>query len=346
MRATFSSVIAIAVLVVLCLPLRAEKAPDKRAGDAGLAIGEKAGNFTFKDIHYLPRTLNDFHGKKAFVIMFTTLDCPIVQRYLPKLGELDRTYRDRGAQFLAVNVAPNDEVREVAYRAMRANCEFPFAKDFDGDVVKALDASRAGEVVVLDADKKLRYRGRVDDQFRFGGERPNPSRDDLKLAIEDVLAGRDVAVAETPIDGCRITLPEQRVPESEVTYAEHVAPLLQKHCQDCHRPGAPEAPFALASFQDAVDHSDMIAEVVKEQRMPPWFGSKQHGHFSNYRGMAIDERHQLEDWVALGCPQGDMDKAPARASFPRPSGKSASRTWCSRRPCKNCRPPGTSTIAM
>ncbi len=315
MRATCTGLIAVAGLAIFCLPLAAEKAPDKAAGDARVLLGQKVGDFTFKDIHYLPRTLDEFNDKKAFVIMFTTLDCPIVQRYLPKLGELDRQYRDRGVQFLAVNVGANDEVREVAYQAMRADCEFPFSKDFDGDVVRALDASRAGEVVVLDGDKRLRYRGRVDDQFRFGGERPKPSRDDLRLAIEDVLAGRDVAVAETPIDGCRITLPEARVPESEVTYAEHVAPLLQKHCQDCHRPGAPEAPFALADYQDAVDHSDMIAEVVKEERMPPWFGSKEHGTFSNHRGMSIAERHLVEDWVSLGCPQGDMAKAPQPREF-------------------------------
>jgi len=315
MRATSTGLIALAFVAVFCLPLRAEKAPDKQAEAASVSLGDKVGDFTFKDIRYLPRSLKDFGDKKAYVIFFATLDCPIAQRYLPRLGEMDRDYRDKGVQMVAVNVAPNDDVREIAYQAMRTECEFPFAKDFDGDVVKALGATRAGEVVVLDGEKKLRYRGRVDDQFRLGGERPNVTRDDLKQAIEDVLAGREVAAAETPVDGCKISLPEIRTVNKDVNFAEHIAPLLQKHCQDCHREGAPEAPFALASYQDAVDHADMIAETVREQRMPPWFGTKEHGEFTNLRGMSLEERHLIADWVAQGSPKGDMAKAPAPREF-------------------------------
>lgn len=315
MQATCKWLLSLAVLSVFCSPLKAEKVPDNRADDASVALGQKVGDFTFKDIRYLPRTLADFGDRKAYVIMFTTLDCPIVQRYLPRLSELEKSYRDKGVQFLTVNVGPADDVREVAYQAMKADCEFPFCKDFNGDVAKALGATRAAEVVVLDADKKLRYRGRVDDQFRLGGERPNPSRDDLKAAIEDLLAGREVEVAQTAIDGCLITAFRPREVDKSVNYAEHVAGLLQKHCQDCHRPGNPEAPFALASYQDALDHAEMIGEVVKEQRMPPWYGSREHGQFTNVRGMSQAERQLVADWVANDCPQGDLSKAPAAREF-------------------------------
>jgi peroxiredoxin len=315
MQTTSKTLIAIAVLALLALPLKAEKAPEKDSDDSGAKFGQKVEDFTFKDIRYLPRTLADFGEKKAYVIMLTTLDCPVVQRYLPKLAELDSAYRDRGVQLLAVNVGPGDPLREVAYQAMKSNCEFPFAKDFDGRVARALGADRAGEVVVLDGEKKLCYRGRVDDQFRLGGERPSATRDDLKMAIEDVLAGRPVEVAETAVDGCLIDFPKPRAGNPQVTYAEHVAPLLQKHCQDCHRPGAPEAPFALASYQDAVDRSEMLLEVVQEQRMPPWFGSKEYGQFTNHRGMQPAERDVVEDWVKGGCQQGDMSKAPPDRVF-------------------------------
>ncbi|REK12059.1 MAG: alkyl hydroperoxide reductase [Planctomycetota bacterium] len=312
MQATCRTVIAIALLAIFSLPARAE---EKSTPETQVAIGDKVDNFEFKDIRYLPRTLSEFGDKKAFVVMFTTLDCPLVQRYLPKLGEMEREYRDQGVQFLAVNVGPNDDIREVAYQAMRAECSFPFAKDFDGDVARAVGAERAAEVVVLDGDHKLRYRGRVDDQYRFGGERPKVGRHDLKLAIEDVLAGRDVKVATTAVDGCVIEYPQPREGDPSITFAEHISPLLQKHCQDCHRDGATEAPFALVSYDDAVDHSEMLLEVTKEQRMPPWYGSKQHGTFTNLRGMSLEERHMIEDWVRADCPQGDMTKAPEPRQF-------------------------------
>ncbi len=184
-----------------------------------MKIGDKVDDFTFKDIRYLPRTLADFGNKKAYVLVFSTLDCPVVAKYLPKLAELETTYRDRDVQFVSINVAPSDDLREIAYQAVRSNAEFPFAKDFTGTVSRAVGATRAGQVVVLDADKKLRYRGRVDDQIRLGGERPTASREDLKLAIEDVLAGRDVATAETAVDGCLITYPKPQPRATPVTYA-------------------------------------------------------------------------------------------------------------------------------
>ncbi len=315
MQATCKSLIAVAVLTVFSLPAWAEKAPSNTTDTSPMKIGQKVGEFTFKDIHFLPRQLADFGEKKAYVIAFTTLDCPVVQRYLPKLKALDEAYRDKGVQFLAVNVGPSDDLREVAYQALVVDAEFPFAKDFDGQVARAVGASRAAEVVVLDADKKLCYRGRVDNQFRLGGEKPTADRDDLKLAIEDVLAGREVAVAETAVDGCLIAFPKPRARNTQVTFAEHVAPLLQKHCQDCHHADAPEAPFALATYQDAVDHAPMIAEVVSEQRMPPWYASRQHGEFTNVRGMTSGERALVEDWVRADCQQGDPAKAPAPRVF-------------------------------
>ncbi len=103
-----------------------------------MAIGSKVADFTFKDIRYLPRSLADFGEKKAYVLAFTTLDCPVVQRYLPRLKALDEAYRDQGVQFVAVNVGPSDDIREVAYQALQADADFPFTKDFDGQVVRAV----------------------------------------------------------------------------------------------------------------------------------------------------------------------------------------------------------------
>ncbi|MEX2115187.1 MAG: redoxin family protein [Pirellulales bacterium] len=314
MQSRIKAFIAAALLLAVSSSVLAAEAVTQ-AGASGAQIGQPVGKFTFKDIRYLPRELADFGDKKAYVIMFTTLDCPIVQRYLPKIVEMEKEYCEQGVQFVAVNEGVNDAIREVAYQAVRTNAPFPFVKDLDGQVARAVGATRAGEVVVLDADKKLRYRGRVDRQFRLGGDSPNAGREDLKLAIEDVLAGREVEVAETAVDGCRITFPSERTPNANVTFHEHIVPLLQAHCQDCHHEGVPEAPFALVNYDDVASQAQMIAEVVAEQRMPPWFGSKEHGHFTNVRGMRADERNLFVDWVNGGSQQGDPAKAPPAREF-------------------------------
>ncbi len=292
-----------------------------RADAAGkeIKIGAPIGNLTFKDIHYLPRSLNDFSGKKAFVLVFTNTTCPVVQRYLPALNEMDKEYRDQGVQFVAVNVGEEDSIVGMAAQAVKFGVEFPFVKDFEGACARAVGARRTPEVVVLDGQRTLRYRGRIDDQYRLGGTKAEPGRRDLKEAIADILAGREVRVKETPVDGCLITFPGERKPKVALTYAEHIAPLIQKHCQECHRPGTP-APFSLLTYKQVAAKGETIAEVVAEQRMPPWYASPEHGPFVNRRGLSAEERDRVVQWVRAGMPLGDESKLPKAPPAANPDG--------------------------
>lgn len=272
-------------------------------------IGGKVPDLTFKDTRYLPRSLDDFENKKAFVLAFTSTGCPLVGRYLPVLHRLEKDYRDKGVQFLAVNVGADDSITAMASQAVEHEMEFPFVKDFDAKCARALGVTRTPEVVVLDAERRLRYRGRIDDQHRLSGSRAKATRHDLKEAIDALLAGREVTLKETPTDGCLITRQTFHKPEGTVTFAEHVAPLLQKHCQDCHRP-AGSAPFSLVTHRQMTARSDMIAEVVSEGRMPPWYASPDHGTFINKRGLLPTERDLLLHWLKSGMPMGDEAKLP------------------------------------
>ncbi len=75
-----TAALAVFSLTAVSWTARAEEAVSKPAGDSAVKIGQKVADFTFKDIRYLPRQLADFGEKKAFVIVFTTLDCPLAQR--------------------------------------------------------------------------------------------------------------------------------------------------------------------------------------------------------------------------------------------------------------------------
>jgi hypothetical protein len=161
---------------------------------------------------------------------------------------------------------------------------------------------------VLDGARKLAYRGRIDDQYRLGGARPQASRDDLVRALDDVLAGRAAQVSETPVDGCVIGSLALDKPRAGLTWAKDVARIVQAHCQDCHRPGQ-VAPFSLLTAQDAADHAEMIAEVVRQERMPPWYASRAHGSFSNAPAITDEEREVLVDWCRSGAATGDLAKA-------------------------------------
>src|SRR4029079_1953246 len=108
-----------------------------------------------------------------------------------------------------------------------------FVKDLSGECAKALGITRTPEVVVLNAEHRICYRGRIDDQYRLGGEKPSAGRADLKEALEDLLAGRKVAVEETAVDGCVISFPDPVPPHTSLTYAKDIAPLLNKNCVEC-----------------------------------------------------------------------------------------------------------------
>src|SRR5205807_2007043 len=119
---------------------------------------------------------------------------------------------------------------------------FPVLVDPGQKVADLFKAERTPEVFLLDAPRTVRYHGRIDDQYAVGADRRAPLRHDLMEAILDVLAGKAVRVAETPVAGCFIGREPAAPAAPEVTYSKDIAPILQKHCQECHRPGQ-VAPF-------------------------------------------------------------------------------------------------------
>lgn len=290
---------AIALLVL------ASMGPFATAHAEAPRIGDTIPEIRFKDIRALPRTLSDFGKKRAYVLVFTTTSCPLVRRSIPKLTELDARYTSQDVQFVAVNVGANDTIRDMAAQAIELDAAFAFVKDADLSCAKALGVTRTPGVAVLDGDRKLIYRGRIDDQLRLGGTRPEPTRRDLEEAIRETLESKPVSVPETAVDGCTIETPlPPSVKRLDPTYHQDIAPILRKRCVSCHVEGT-AAPFALLTYRDAASHAEMIGEVVADQRMPPWFANPKHGTFQNDPSLTINERETIANWVRSGHVEGD-----------------------------------------
>jgi mono/diheme cytochrome c family protein len=302
-------------IALLSLLLGAGIAP---TADPDVKIGANIDNLRFKDIRYLSRSLSDFGDKKAFVLVFVDSNCPIAAKYLPVLQRLETAYRDKSVQFVAVNSGPNDTIVVMAAQAVEFGVEFPFVKDADCRVADALGVQRTPEVVVLDEKRTLRYRGRIDDQYRPGGQRNEPTRRDLVEALDAVLAGKEVAVPTTTVDGCLINRPAANKDDKPVTYADHVAPILAKHCQQCHRPNTP-APFALLTYEQAKAKGGTIAEAVNEGRMPPWFAAAHDGDMIQHRHLSATERETVVRWVKTGMTRGDDSRVPKPPNEEKPA---------------------------
>src|SRR5262249_61947708 len=99
---------------------------------------------------------------------------------------------------------------------------------------------------------KVLSRGRIDDQFGYRPRRDEPTTHELADALDDVLAGKAVRVAVTEVEGCLISRTVQTRKDGTVTFTKDIAAILQKNCQECHRPGQ-IGPMPLISYEDAVD---------------------------------------------------------------------------------------------
>ena len=134
------------------------------------------------------------------------------------------------------------------------------------------------------------------------------------LALDDILSGRPVATPEAEAPGCLIGRVHEPNGDGDVTYARDIAPLLNRHCVECHRQGE-IAPFALTSYAEVAGWAETITEVVNDNRMPPWHANPEYGHFSNDRRMSDDEKQLLARWVSAGTPEGDPRDLPAPPRF-------------------------------
>jgi hypothetical protein len=106
-----------------------------------------------------------------------------------------------------------------------------------------------------------------------------------------------------------------RAEERSITYAGQVAPILQKHCQICHRPGQ-VAPFSLLTYEQARKRAALIAEVADRREMPPWKASTtEGGPFRDPQVLSDVEIAALTAWAQAGAPEGDPRTVPPPPQF-------------------------------
>jgi hypothetical protein len=138
------------------------------------------------------------------VLVFTTTDCPISNRYAPEIQRLAAKFAS-DVKFVFVYPVPADSEEKIReHRAKFGGGEW--LRDPAQDLVKLTGATVTPEVAIVTADKKILYRGRIDDRYiTFGKDRPQPTVRDLERSLDAVLAGKPVPIAQTPAIGCFIS---------------------------------------------------------------------------------------------------------------------------------------------
>lgn len=282
------------------------------AADKG--VGEKVGPVKFTSLDGKAATVESVRGKAATVVVFVSFECPVSNYYIAGLTDFAKAHAEKGVAVIAVvpSVEPADAVRKAAADAKLA---VPVYLDPKKEAAAAFKAEITPEAFVLDGTGVVRYRGRIDDAYSARLKKnPTVSSFDLTNALDDVLAGKPVRTPVTKAVGCPVEYAEATPAKpGSVTYARHVAPILNTHCVVCHRPGE-VGPFSLTNYAQAKRWATDIGIYTESRKMPPWMptaGVPMKGE----RKLTAAEIATLAAWVEGGAPEGDPKDMPPAPSF-------------------------------
>jgi peroxiredoxin len=168
-------------------------------------LGDPVPAFTLPDTEGAEHSVPAAEAPAATVLVVTCNHCPYVIAWNPRLRAVAEDYAPRGVRFLAISSNnaeryPADSPERMAQFVRDQDWPIPYAYDATQEVARALGAERTPHVFVLDSEQRLAYRGAPD------ADHGDPSQNAawLRAALDDVLAGRQVARAETPARGCTV----------------------------------------------------------------------------------------------------------------------------------------------
>lgn len=187
-----------------------------RTASTMLPLGTEAPAFELTNIDGSRVSLEHFRGKKALVVIFMCNHCPYVKHVAPEIARVSSDYLTKDVGFVAISsndadTYPEDSLERMADEAKQRGYAFPYLFDADQSVAKAYQAACTPDIFVFDANRKLVYRGQLDDS-RPKNDVPLSGRD-LRKALDDVLAGKSIDWPQKPSIGCNIKWKQGAEPE-------------------------------------------------------------------------------------------------------------------------------------
>lgn len=150
---------------------------------------------------------DDYRDRKGLLVMFICRHCPYVKHVERELARLARDYSDKPLGIIAISSNdaanyPEDAPESLKEQALQLGFPFPYCYDESQEVARAFDAACTPDFFLYDEQRRLVYRGQLDDS-RPGNGQPVTGRD-LRAAIDAVLAGGPVSPEQRPSAGCNI----------------------------------------------------------------------------------------------------------------------------------------------
>src|SRR5438132_2251499 len=163
-----------------------------RTDDATLiapAIGSTIESFTLPDTDGKERSLESLKGKNGSVLIFIAVQCPVSNAYNERMEKLAQVYSWRGINVIGINANATEPAPAVKAHAAEKHLTFTILKDPGNKLADRLGATRTPEAYFLDANNKLLYHGRIDDNK----DASKADSNDLRDAVDAALAGKPIA---------------------------------------------------------------------------------------------------------------------------------------------------------
>lgn len=171
-----------------------------------LQIGQQAPDFKLPGVDGKKYSLANFKDSKILVVVFSCNHCPYVVGSEARIIKFAKDYAPRGVAMIAINSNetenhPLDSFEHMVVRAKERNFPFPYVRDDSQEVALAYGALRTPHFYVFDAQRKLRYTGRMDDNPKMEAA---AKTHELRDAVDAILAGKEPAVKQINPIGCNV----------------------------------------------------------------------------------------------------------------------------------------------
>ena len=170
-------------------------------------VGQQGINFqNLKGTDGKSHSLEDYASFPILVVIFSCNHCPYVKAYENRYIQIQKDYESKGVRLIAINANdvvnyPDDSFDNMVRRVKEKQYNFPYLFDEDQSVARAFGATNTPHVFVFDQSRALRYTGRIDNNWEHAEK---VSSHDLKNALDDLLAGKDIATSSTLPVGCSV----------------------------------------------------------------------------------------------------------------------------------------------
>lgn len=163
--------------------------------------------FRLRDTQGAIHTAAEWNGRKAILLFFVTIDCPVGNSYVPEMNRIHDAYAAQGVAVYAVQADPAVAEPAVVKYAKDYRYGFPLLLDPDQVLVRLASAQITPQAAILYPDGRVVYLGRIDNRVvDFGKSRPQATQSDVRMILDSVLAGKNLAYTTTKSIGCAIPI--------------------------------------------------------------------------------------------------------------------------------------------